>query len=276
MPSLDNLAPIVCVLCWKSDITIHIDACTLNYSCVKNVHEQTHWPWLQVVPTKTLLVPHWTKFWLISLAHGLCQHHMVIWNSLLLHALTPLLILSSLQGSLKNLATTLLHALSIPGSHGILCQCKSSMTMEESSLVFPYSRFYSCWIKSQFQPQKNPQPNVIYKQMHETVATVLETLLFAQPSQTICEATLLVDDVLAIAMHAFHSKLQLHCKSCLEDLHSGDMFLNIPLLTYKNVILEHREWLVNYALICTNKRHINLTTGLIKSPQVWQNTKRQI
>ncbi|KAL7465465.1 hypothetical protein ACHAXS_005793 [Conticribra weissflogii] len=41
--------------------------------------------------------------------------------------------------------------------------------------------------------------------MHQTVATVLKTLLLAQPPQTHHQAALLVDDALATAMHTLHS-----------------------------------------------------------------------
>ncbi|KAL7471883.1 hypothetical protein ACHAXS_012190 [Conticribra weissflogii] len=41
--------------------------------------------------------------------------------------------------------------------------------------------------------------------MHQTVATVLKTLLVAQPPQSRCQAPLLVDNVLATAMHALRS-----------------------------------------------------------------------
>ncbi len=52
---------------------------------------------------------------------------------------------------------------------------------------------------------KNPQANAICKQMHQTVATVLKTLLLAQPLQTCHQAALLVDDALATAMHVLWS-----------------------------------------------------------------------
>ncbi len=41
--------------------------------------------------------------------------------------------------------------------------------------------------------------------MHQTVATVLKTLLLAQPPQTYCQVVLIVDDTLATAMHALQS-----------------------------------------------------------------------
>ncbi len=60
-------------------------------------------------------------------------------------------------------------------------------------------------IKSVPTTSKNPQANAICKQMHWTVATVLKTLLLAQPPQTHHQAALLVDDALAIVMHALQS-----------------------------------------------------------------------
>ncbi len=55
---------------------------------------------------------------------------------------------------------------------------------------------------------KNQQANAICKKMHQTVATVLKTLLLAQPPQTHCHAALLVDDALAKSMHALQSSLK--------------------------------------------------------------------
>ncbi|KAL7463850.1 hypothetical protein ACHAXS_004201 [Conticribra weissflogii] len=54
---------------------------------------------------------------------------------------------------------------------------------------------------------KNPQANAICKQMHQTVATMLKTLLLAPPPQTHCQAKLLVDDALATTMHALQSTI---------------------------------------------------------------------
>ncbi len=78
---------------------------------------------------------------------------------------------------------------------------------------------------------KNPQANAICKQMYQTVATVLRTLLLAQPPQTCHHATLLVDDTLATAIHA----LQTTVSTTLQAMRGGlafsqDMFLDIPLL----------------------------------------------
>ncbi len=56
---------------------------------------------------------------------------------------------------------------------------------------------------------KNPQANAIFERMHQTVATVLKTLLLAQPPQTCHQAALLVDDALATAIHALQSTISI-------------------------------------------------------------------
>ncbi len=52
---------------------------------------------------------------------------------------------------------------------------------------------------------KKPQAYAICKQMHQAVATVLKILLLAQTPQLHCQDALLVDDVLATAMHTWQS-----------------------------------------------------------------------
>ncbi len=52
-------------------------------------------------------------------------------------------------------------------------------------------------------------------------------------------------------------QFQVCCKPCLEDLHSQDKFLNIPLVADWHTILACREKLVNDALLYANKKHIN-------------------
>ncbi|KAL7460043.1 hypothetical protein ACHAXS_000511, partial [Conticribra weissflogii] len=82
--------------------------------------------------------------------------------------------------------------------------------------------------------------------MHQTVATVLKTLLLAQPPQTRRQAALLVDDALATAMHALQSKISTTLQATPGGLAlSPDMFLNIPLLANWQAILAQREQLVN-------------------------------
>ncbi|KAL7449546.1 hypothetical protein ACHAXS_000206 [Conticribra weissflogii] len=74
--------------------------------------------------------------------------------------------------------------------------------------------------------------------MYQTVATVLKTFLLVQQPQSCHQATLLVDNALAYAMHA----LQLMVSTTLQAMPGGlafsqDMFLNIPLLADWQTIL---------------------------------------
>ncbi len=68
---------------------------------------------------------------------------------------------------------------------------------------FAFQYLLRLWnIKPVPTTNKNPQANVICEQMHQTFATVLKTHLLANPPQSCCQATLLVDVTLVTAMHA--------------------------------------------------------------------------
>ncbi len=113
-------------------------------------------------------------------------------------------------------------------------------------------------IKPVATTNKNPQANAICEQMHQTVATVLKTLLLAQPPQTCCHTALLVDDDPATAMHALWSTVSTMLQATPGGLaFSQGMNLNIPLLADWQAIFAQREQLVNNALLCVNKMRIN-------------------
>ncbi len=117
--------------CRHNTIT-HIYGCILNVLLVTNVNNPSSLALVMVYsPIRILLALPGMKLQLISLAHCQCQHHMVLWNSLLSCVLTPPLTLSKLIKFSKNLATMLLLALSTPGILGTLNPCDSSMTMGE-------------------------------------------------------------------------------------------------------------------------------------------------
>ncbi len=146
MQCLDTLAPVACLLHSKPDITIFTYGCTFNVFHVVNVKAPN--PLALAMGhslIRTLMVLHGSKLPLILLAHSLHQTQMVMWNSLPLYALTPQLILLRLQESLRNLANTLLHDLSISSSLSItLDQCNSFMIMGKNLLGLPFNSFYSC------------------------------------------------------------------------------------------------------------------------------------
>ena len=79
---------------------------------------------------------------------------------------------------------------------------------------FAFQNLLRLWhIKPVPTTNKNPQSNAICERMHQTVATVLKTLLLAQPPQSRREAALLVDDALATAMHALRSTVSTTLKA---------------------------------------------------------------
>ncbi len=105
---------------------------------------------------------------------------------------------------------------------------------------------------------KNPQANAICKQMHQTVATVLKTLFLAYPPQSYCQATILVDNDLATAMHALQSTVSATLQATPGGLaFSCNMFLSIPLFADWQAILAQQEQLVNDALLYAYKKCIN-------------------
>ncbi len=142
---------------------------------------------------------------------------------------------------------------------GSLNQCKLSMKMVENlqDLLFNNSL---CLLNIKLVPttNKNPQANDICKCMHQTVVTVLKTHLLAKPPQTCCQAVLLVDNTLAIFIHALQSTVLTMFQAKTGGLaFSWDMFLSIPLIADWYTILAHRERMVIDTLFCANKRSIN-------------------
>ncbi len=101
-------------------------------------------------------------------------------------------------------SSVFLPILSISGSFRTLNQCESSIGGEFTGFA---CQQLLCLLNIKLVPttSKNPQANAICKQMHQTVGTVLKTLLLAQPPQSCCQAALLADDALATALHTLHS-----------------------------------------------------------------------
>ncbi len=74
--------------------------------------------------------------------------------------------------------------------------------------------------------------------MHQTVATVLKTLLVAKPPKSSHQAALLVDDALATAMHVLQSMVSTTLQATPGGLaFSQDIFLIIRLLADWQAIL---------------------------------------
>ena len=113
-------------------------------------------------------------------------------------------------------------------------------------------------IKDKPTTSRNPTANAICERMHQTVGNVLRTLLYTNPPENLDEASDLVDDALATAMHAMRTNVATALGSSPGALvFSRDMFLDIPLIADWRVIKQRREQLVNESLRRNNTKRRN-------------------
>ena len=117
---------------------------------------------------------------------------------------------------------------------------------------------YDLGVKPSRTTVKNPQSNDICKQMHQTIATILKTTIKASPPQNVDDVNNLVEDTLAAVMHILRATASTTLKATPGGLaFSRDMLLNVPLISDWKAIQEHREQLVNKALLKSNQKRIN-------------------
>ena len=110
-------------------------------------------------------------------------------------------------------------------------------------------------IKDVQPTSKNPQSNSICEQMHQTVANVLPTLMYSKPPHNMTQARDIVDQALALAMHAMHTTVATTLGGTPGALaFSRDMFLNIPLIADWQAIATCREHHVNENLCRANRK----------------------
>ena len=96
--------------------------------------------------------------------------------------------------------------------------------------------------------------------MHQTVANILRTLLHGNPPQNVTQARDIVDQALAIAMHAMRTAVATTLKSAPGALaFSRDMFLNIPLVADWQAIAKRREHHINEDLRRANRGDVSMT-----------------
>ncbi len=120
------------------------------------------------------------------------------------------------------------------------------------------SLLYVLGIKDIPTTSKNPQSNAIFECMHQTMVTVLKSLLLSWCSQTSQDVLHLVDDGLATTMYSMRSTISVVLKASSGALaFSHDMLLNVPLVTEWQTITCNVEELVNDALLKNNQRRIN-------------------
>ena len=98
----------------------------------------------------------------------------------------------------------------------------------------------------------------ICQQMHQTIALILKMTIKASLPQNVDDVNNLVEDALAAVMHSLQSTVSTTLKATPGGLaFSRDMLLNIPLIADWKAIQNHREQLVNKALLKSNQKRIN-------------------
>ena len=94
--------------------------------------------------------------------------------------------------------------------------------------------------------------------MYQMVATILKMTIEASPPQNVENVNNLVEDDLAAAMHSLHATVSTTLKATPGGLaFSRNMLLNVLLIEDWKAIQEHREQLVNKALLKSNQKRTN-------------------
>ena len=102
---------------------------------------------------------------------------------------------------------------------------------------------------------KNLQSNSICERMHQTVGNILRVLLHGNPPQTVGHAEDLIDEAHSIASHAMQMTITNTLGSTPGALAFGrDMFLNVPLIAYWQLVASHREQYINNDLCRANQK----------------------
>ncbi len=91
--------------------------------------------------------------------------------------------------------------------------------------------------------------------MHQTVANVLHTLMYSNPPNNMTQAQDIVDQSLALAMHAMHTTVATTLGSTPGGLaFSRDMFLNTPFIADWQLTATRHKHHVNENLCHANKK----------------------
>jgi hypothetical protein len=105
---------------------------------------------------------------------------------------------------------------------------------------------------------KNPTANAICERVHLTIGNVLRTMIHTSPPQDTGQASDLIDQCLATAMHATRATAH----KSLNNLSPGalvfqrDMYLDIPLIADIMAITNQREATVNSTLMKVNQHRL--------------------
>ena len=101
-------------------------------------------------------------------------------------------------------------------------------------------------LKDSQSTSKNPQLNALCKQIHQMVADILWTLLHNNPPKDLSQAKDVIDDALATAIHTMRPTVATTIGITRGALaFSRDMFLNVSLVAYWQMIAQLREYHIN-------------------------------
>ncbi len=118
-------------------------------------------------------------------------------------------------------------------------------------------------IKDVCSTSDNPQSNEICERMHQTVNNVLKTLVHTNPPWNMTQARDMIDDALAIAMHAMQTTVATTLGSTLGALaFAWDMFLSVLLIADWQAIARTCEHHVNENLWCANRKRCQFDHAL--------------
>ena len=102
---------------------------------------------------------------------------------------------------------------------------------------------------------RNPQSNLIYERMHQTVANVTQIIMRTSNLTVFKQAAQVVDNALATCMHvtqfAVHDALQTSLGALV---YGRDMFVDVPVITDLIAIRNRRQLLVNHNLMQHNRK----------------------
>ena len=102
---------------------------------------------------------------------------------------------------------------------------------------------------------KNPQANAVCERMRQTVANVIRTFLYAHPPQNLHSAEQIVDEALAVAMHATRCAMSESLGTTPGAMaFNRDMFLNLPLIADLVAIRTKRQHLIDNSAIRLNAK----------------------
>ena len=104
---------------------------------------------------------------------------------------------------------------------------------------------------------RNPQLNAICERMHQTIGNILQVVLHTNPPQNMDNANQVMDNALAIAMHATRYAVSAPVWTSPGALVYGrDKIMDVLLIANLSAIWDGRQQMIDENLIKQNKKRI--------------------